>query len=161
MILCARRMSRSREQSTRRRSRNKNMWMVCLFCSQNNNIVWLSNMADSCLRKWRGAQRFVGFFVIALFGCWLAEHADSDHVVQMLNKFSLSRLWIGEIHEDGDWPWTKELNGSFAWWRHLTTSTRILWGKLLYSVFFLLWRIARAWRKSALQRLQWNAFWFS
>ena len=39
----------------------------------------------------------------------------------------------------------------FARWRHLTTSTRMLWGKLLYSVFLLLWRIARAWHKSALQ----------
>ena len=36
----------------------------------------------------------------------------------------------------------------FAWWRHLTTTTRMLWGKLMYSVFFLLRRIACAWHKN-------------
>ena len=46
MILCARGTSRSREQSTKRRSRSENIWKVCLFYSQNNKIVWLSNMAD-------------------------------------------------------------------------------------------------------------------
>ena len=30
----------------------------------------------------------------------------------------------------------KWFNESLAWWRHFTTSTRMLWGKLLYSVFF-------------------------
>ena len=46
MILCARAcsMSRSREQSTKRRSRSKNMQMVCLFYSQNNKIECLSTM---------------------------------------------------------------------------------------------------------------------
>ena len=33
-------------------------------------------------------------------------------------------------------------------WRHFTTTIRMLWGKLLYSASFLLWRIARAWHKS-------------
>ena len=61
MILCARSTSRSREQSTKRRSRSENMWKVCLFYSQNNKIVWLSNMADTFWRNSRGAQRFVGF----------------------------------------------------------------------------------------------------
>ena len=31
---------------------------------------------------------------------------------------------------------TLDNNRAFAWWRHLTTTTRMLWGKLLYSVFF-------------------------
>ena len=35
--------------------------------------------------------------------------------------------------------------GALAWWRHLTKTTRMLWGKLLYSGCLLLWRIARAW----------------
>ena len=29
-----------------------------------------------------------------------------------------------------------EDNRAFAWWLHLTTTTRMLWGKLLYSVLF-------------------------
>ena len=29
-------------------------------------------------------------------------------------------------------------NSPLAWWRHLTTTTRMLWGKLLYSVICLL-----------------------
>ena len=51
-------------------------------------------------------------------------------------------------------------NGTRAWWRHLTITPRMLWGKLLpFSIFLLLWRIARAWHTSASQRLQRNAFW--
>ena len=41
------------------------------------------------------------------------------------------------------------LNGIFAWGHNLTTSTRMLWGKVYYSVFFLLWKIAHAWHQSA------------
>ena len=44
MILCARSTSRSREQSTKRRSSSENMWKVCSFYSQNNkhgrHIFW-------------------------------------------------------------------------------------------------------------------------
>ena len=63
MIHCGRSTSRSREQSMKRRSRSENMWKICLFYSQNNKIVWLSNMADTFfLRNLGGAQRNVGFF---------------------------------------------------------------------------------------------------
>ena len=47
MILCARCTSRSREQSTKRRSCSENMWKVSLFFSKNNKVVCLSNMADT------------------------------------------------------------------------------------------------------------------
>ena len=70
MILCARSLSRSREQSAKRRSSSENMWKVSLYYSQNNKIVWLSNMADIIFRNSGGAQRFVGFcFLVVLFGC--------------------------------------------------------------------------------------------
>ena len=46
MILCAHFTSRSREQSTKCRSRSENMREVCLYYSQNNKIVRLSNMVD-------------------------------------------------------------------------------------------------------------------
>ena len=67
MILCARSMSRSSEQTTKRRSRSENMGKVCLFYGQNNKILSLSNMADTVfvflfLRNSRGAQRSVGLF---------------------------------------------------------------------------------------------------
>ena len=38
MILCARSTSRSRELSTKCRSRSENVWKVCLVYSQNNKI---------------------------------------------------------------------------------------------------------------------------
>ena len=45
-----------------------------LFYSQNNKIVWLSNMAEHFWRNSRGAQRFVGFYYLSVrFRCWLAE----------------------------------------------------------------------------------------
>ena len=72
MILCARSTSRSREQSTKRISRSENMWKVCLFYSQNNKIVWLSNMALT----WEIHE----VFLIVLFGCWLAGQVNSNHM---------------------------------------------------------------------------------
>ena len=33
-------------------------------------------------------------------------------------------------------PFWNKVYRAFAWWCHLTTSTRMLWGKILYSVFF-------------------------
>ena len=73
MILCARsKESRSRERSTKRRSRSESMRKVCLSYSQKNKIVGLSNVTDTF---WGGeeftrcAQRFAGFFfLIVLFG---------------------------------------------------------------------------------------------
>ena len=45
-----------------------------LFYSQNNKIVWLSNMADTFLEKFTRCAKVCGlFFLIVLFGCWLAE----------------------------------------------------------------------------------------
>ena len=54
MILCARSTSRSREQNTKRRPGSENMLCYVMLCyvevcygySQNNEILWLSNMAD-------------------------------------------------------------------------------------------------------------------
>ena len=64
MILWARSMSTSCEQSAKHRSRSEDMWKVCLFYSQNNKIVWFSNMADTVWRNLRVAQRFVGFLFL-------------------------------------------------------------------------------------------------
>ena len=47
MILCARSTWRSREQST---TCSEDIQNVCLFYSQINKIVWLSNMADTFSR---------------------------------------------------------------------------------------------------------------
>ena len=67
---------RDHVNSTKRRSHSKNLWKVCWFCSQNNKIVWLSNMADTCffLRDSRGAQWFLGFFV--LDANWLGRQSQ-------------------------------------------------------------------------------------
>ena len=62
-ILCARSTSRSSEQSTKRRSRSEKMRKVYLFCSLNNDIVWLSNMADTFLEKFTGCARVCGLFL--------------------------------------------------------------------------------------------------
>ena len=91
MILCARSKSRSSEQSTNRRSLSENMGKVCLFYSQNNRIFWLSNMADIFLRNSQVAQRFVDFFfVIALFGRWLAGQTNSISWLVLYNTTNCS-----------------------------------------------------------------------
>ena len=53
------------------------MWKVCLFYSQNNKIVWLSNMADTIFYK----SQEVCKGMWALFLEWgLAWQANPDHV---------------------------------------------------------------------------------
>ena len=62
MVLCKRNTSRSSEQNMKRQSRSENMRKVCLFCSEDNKVLWLSNMADTFLEKFTKAQRTVSFF---------------------------------------------------------------------------------------------------
>ena len=73
MILCARRMSRSREQSKKRRSRSENMRKVCLFYSHNNKIVWLSNMTDAFfLEKFTRCAKVCGLFLSFFLSSFLS-----------------------------------------------------------------------------------------
>ena len=63
MILCAHSTPRSNEHCTKHRSHNENTQKVCL----------LKNSQD--------VQSFLGFFfLIVLFGCWLAGQANSSHM---------------------------------------------------------------------------------
>ena len=62
MILCARSASRSREQSTKRRSHSENTREVCLFYSQNNKLLWLSNMSDTFFEKCTRCAKVWGLF---------------------------------------------------------------------------------------------------
>ena len=64
MILCARIISRSREQSTKRRSHSENMRKVCLSYSQNKKMVWLSNMADTSLKLFTWSAKVCGLFFL-------------------------------------------------------------------------------------------------
>ena len=63
--------------SMKHRSSSENTRKVCLFYSQSNKSVWLSNMADILLRNSRGAQRYVGFFSWLYFpdADWLGRQA--------------------------------------------------------------------------------------
>ena len=73
MILCAgtRSTSRSREQSTKRRSRSKNMQMVCLFYSQNNKIECLSTMTDTF--SWGICAVRKGMWALCSWLCFLPD----------------------------------------------------------------------------------------
>ena len=64
MNLCTRSMLRSSEQSTKHRSHRESMQKVCLFSSQNNKIVWLSNMADAFLEKLTRCAKACGLFFL-------------------------------------------------------------------------------------------------
>ena len=68
---------------TSRRSRCEKMRKVCLFFSQNNKIVWLSNMADTFLEKFTRCAKGCGFFSWCRFGCWLVGQANYDHMVRI------------------------------------------------------------------------------
>ena len=71
MILCARSTSRSREQNRKYRESKQRQrevtarisaGTVCLFYSQNNKIVWLSNMGDIVLEKFTRCAKVCGSF---------------------------------------------------------------------------------------------------
>ena len=79
-ILYACSTSRSREQSTKRRSCSENMWKVCLFFSQNKNIYDYQTWHEVRKGLW-------AFFLIVLSGCWLAGRANSDHTVVVVVKW--------------------------------------------------------------------------
>ena len=90
MILCARSTSRSRVQSTKCRSRGENMWKVCSLYSQNNKIELWSNVVDKFFSlNSQGRKGLWAFFLIVLFGCWLAGLACSGY------HGNLDRLFLG------------------------------------------------------------------
>ena len=64
MTLCTRSTSRSSEQSTKHRSRSENKWKLCLFYSQTNQIVWLSNVADTFLEKFTRCAKVCGLLLL-------------------------------------------------------------------------------------------------
>ena len=63
MILCAPGTSRSREQSSKCKSSSENMWKVILFYSQNNTIIWLSNVTECLVWRCVGCLFFLLFFL--------------------------------------------------------------------------------------------------
>ena len=80
MILCARSTSRSREQSTKRRSRSENMWKD-LFIVKITRLYDYQTWQTHFWRNSRGCAKVHGlFFLIVLFGCWLAEQTNFDHM---------------------------------------------------------------------------------
>ena len=76
MILCPRSTSRSRELSTKCRSRSENVWKVCLVYSQNNKIIWLSNMTDTFSEKFTRCAEVCGRFFLYCAFRTLIGYAD-------------------------------------------------------------------------------------
>ena len=82
MILCGRSTSRSSEQNTKHTSRSENMQKVCSLYNQNNEIVQLSNMADTFYEKFMRCVKVCGLFLLDwLFGCRSAQQANSSYMV--------------------------------------------------------------------------------
>ena len=87
MILCVCSRSRSSQQSTKRRSRSKNIPKFCLFYSHNNKIVWLSGIADTfniweILEVCKGLWAF--FLLIVFFGTdWLGRQTPITWIVYL------------------------------------------------------------------------------
>ena len=93
MILCARSSSRPSEQSKKHRSRSENMWKVCLCYSQNNKLVWLSNMADTVFSQAKVCG--LCFPWLCLLGAdWLHGQSNSDHMdVSMALLIYKTNMW--------------------------------------------------------------------
>ena len=68
--------------STKHRSRSENMRKVCSLYNQNNEIVRLSNMADTFFEKFMRCLKVCGLFLLDwLFGCLSAQQVNSSHMV--------------------------------------------------------------------------------
>ena len=79
MILCARSTSRPRDQSTKRRHEARTyerfVYSIVKIAKLYDHQTWQTHL----LRNLRGAQRCMGlFFLIVLFGCWLARQKNYD-----------------------------------------------------------------------------------
>ena len=107
-ILCARSTWRENEQSNKHRSRSENIWNVYLFYSQINKIVWLSNMTETFIKKFARCAKVCGpFFLIVLFGRWLAGQANSDHMEYMRKSWlKLFKIML-YIRETGRRLWDR------------------------------------------------------
>ena len=74
-----------------------------------------------CLRNAPGAQRFVEFFfLIVLFGCWLAVQAKSNHVGVLVSLLLLLFPFIS-VYVDG-WLWRLPLT-----WMLLLVLSKFAW----------------------------------
>ena len=57
-------------------------------------IIIKQCMPTYFFRSSRGAQRYMGFiFLIVLYGCWLAGHANSYHVSDHVDKVKCANGW--------------------------------------------------------------------
>ena len=81
MILWARSTSRSSEQSMKYKSNSENMRKFCSFYSQNSKIVLIIKHGRHFFEIHQVRKGLWAFFLDVLFGRWLAEQANSDHVV--------------------------------------------------------------------------------
>ena len=74
-----------------------------LLYSQNNEILWLWTMADTSVCEIHEVRKGLWTFsLILLFGCWLANQANSDHVVIFSCGFFLEmglKLEVEEVEE--------------------------------------------------------------
>ena len=81
-------MRREKENSTKHRSRSENIWKVCLFYSKKTPRFYDYQTWQRHLLLLRNSQMvrkgMWAFFLIVLFGSWLAGQANSAHVIYVL-----------------------------------------------------------------------------
>ena len=107
----------------------------CLFCSQNNKICWLANITDMLVWEIHEVRKGLwAFFSILYFGCWLAEQANSDHVVITLSicgfdKYHclcvtfqpiLTSEWKPAVTSD-----TRDWISGLRWWMSQSTASAV------------------------------------
>ena len=80
---------RSSEQRRKCRTRSENVWRVCLFYSQNNKIVWLSNMTDAFFEKFTRCAKVCGLFFLDCAFWMLIGWADK------LCSYTINWLFVG------------------------------------------------------------------
>ena len=69
-------VNRARNTDHAVRTRERFVYSIAKITRFYDYQTWQTYLSRSS----RGAQRFVGFFLIMLFGCWLARQENSDHM---------------------------------------------------------------------------------
>ena len=134
-ILCTCWMLRSSEQSKKCRSHSKNMWKVCLFYSQNNKTVWLSNMADTFLEKFTRCAKVCGLvFLDCAFECWLAGQTNLDLMVENLNLNVISLMHEVTKPTQNTANWGYGLMKKFFHWNNIWWLRRCWLFTMMYNV---------------------------
>ena len=130
MILCAHSTWRSREQDTKRRSSSGITYSI----TQNNNILWLPNMADIFLKKFTRCAKVCGLLFLDY---WLQAISAQMAVMTVNIQFNCNCLFLILILQNFNWRWLFLISPSMTHYKTTHHNSSLLWLMKFWNRFVL------------------------